>query len=141
MTVIAWDGKTLAADKRATTEDGAIAVTTKLYRIGDALAAHTGESSVGRDLLEWFRAGAVLADFPTRAREDKATLIVIRQGEIMAYVTGPHPTRYEMLRMAWGCGRDFAMGAMQCGKTASEAVAIACELNAFCGNGIDTLEL
>lgn len=31
-----------------------------------------------------------------------------------------------------GCGADMAMMAMKCGKSAKEAVALTCEMNAFC---------
>ena len=37
--------------------------------------------------------------------------------------------------------RDFALAAMHLGKSAREAVEVACALDVFCGNGIDTLEL
>jgi ATP-dependent protease HslVU (ClpYQ) peptidase subunit len=43
--------------------------------------------------------------------------------------------------MAWGSGRDFALGAMAMGATAREAVAVACRFNVYCGNGIDAFDL
>lgn len=141
MTVIAWDGRTLAADRRSTTGDGAISVVTKIHRVRGMLVGTTGDQSVGRELLAWFEAAAVPSDFPASARDDKATLVTIRPtGVIEHYTTGPQPCRFEVARMAWGCGRDFARAAMECGRSAREAVALTCELNAFCGNGVDSLE-
>lgn len=39
-----------------------------------------------------------------------------------------------------GSGRDFAIAAMHCGKTAREAVEIASLYENGCGNGVDVLE-
>lgn len=142
MTVIAFDGKTLAADKRATSGDGALSTMTKIRNVRGALVAHTGDSYIGVEMLAWFEAGAQPDRFPETAKADKATLIVIRRGgKAELYTTGPHAAVHERAPMAFGCGRDFAMAAMSLGRTAAEAVALTCELNAFCGNGIDTLTL
>ena len=141
MTVIAWDGKTLAADKRACTADGAIAITTKIERFGKALLASSGNAPVGRELREWFKAGADPERFPESNRDDKASLIVITTAGVDLYTMGPFPVREEQARASFGCGRDYADAFMACGKTAAEAVALTCEYNAYCGNGIDTLEL
>jgi len=146
MTVIAWDGKTLAADKRCTQEDGAINTTTKILRFNGFLYAITGNSSVARELLTWCLDGADPKAFPAAAREDKASLIVINRVpvygvQIVHYTASPSPTNLHQSVGAWGCGRDFARAAMHLGRSAEEAVRIACELNAFCGNGIDTLTL
>ena len=40
---------------------------------------------------------------------------------------------------AWGSGRDFALTAMHLGKSAREAVEIACLFENGCGNGVDVL--
>ena len=42
---------------------------------------------------------------------------------------------------AWGSGRDFAMGAMQVGVDAVEAVRVANRHCVSCGNGIDHFDL
>lgn len=79
MTVIAWDGKTLAADKRVG-YGNMHRTTTKIRRVGDALVGCSGSGSL-------------------------------------------------------------AVAAMHLGKSAREAVEIACLYDMNCGNGIDTLEL
>lgn len=143
MTVIAWDGKTLAADKRATS--GGLALTvTKIERSGPStLLGHTGDCATGRELKAWWLAGAKPADFPASARKDDsyATLIVITPGKITYYNTGPYPLVLEQTFAAWGSGRDFALAAMHLGKDAREAVAVACVFQTDCGSGIDTLTL
>ena len=139
MTVIAWDGMTLAADKRALTGGAMHRTTTKIEQHGDALLAVTGGWDVGIELREWWKAGAKPSDFPPKARDDVATLIVIRPGAVVTYASGPYPLPMEGEKFAFGSGRDFAEAAMYCGKTAAEAVAVACHFQSDCGNGIDVL--
>lgn len=140
MTVIAWDGHTLAADKRGT-QGGLPRTMTKIVRHGAALLAVTGDWDVGSELRAWYVAGADPAAFPPRARDDHATLIVIARERIAVYVTGPYPTVIEDRRCAFGCGRDFAEAAMHLGHDAVRAVEVACALDINCGNGIDALTL
>ena len=142
MTVVAWDGRTLAADKRAC-NGTLIHTTTKIFRVGGALAAYSGPAAAGEELLAWFRDGAVPAELPESQRDDErgGKLLVIDATGIRVYEGTPYPLRFEGPHFAIGCGRDFAMAAMYLGKTAAEAVAVACALDSGCGNGIDTLEL
>lgn len=141
MTVIAFDGKTLAADKRAITGGGIVRTVTKIERFGAFLLAITGGIDVGFELREWFKAGAKPDQFPEAAREDKSVLIAIRKGMVMTYASGPYPMVIEAEKCAFGSGRDYAEAAMYLGKSAIEAVKVACVFQSDCGNGIDMLEL
>lgn len=140
MTVIAWDGKTLAADRRMSNSSGGHCSVTKIHRTpGGALIAGTGNIDVVNELRAWFEAGRDPEKFPQSAREDAATLVAIVDGEVWQFVAGPYPVRVEDAIAAWGSGRPFALTAMTLGKTAREAVEVACVLCTNCGNGIDTL--
>lgn len=143
MSVIAWDGKTLAADKRASVGT-LICTTTKIFRIGEALVAYAGSASFGEEMVAWFTAGAKPEQFPAgqRSDDDWSGLLVIRRDRpIEKYERTPHAVRFEDNQFAIGCGRDFALAAMHLGKTAREAVEVAIHFDSGCGNGIDTLEL
>ncbi|MDR0275927.1 MAG: hypothetical protein LBI48_11440 [Burkholderiaceae bacterium] len=140
MTIIAYDGKTVAADKREVDSFGLVRTVTKIFHHDGLVAAITGEHSAGIEMYQWWRAGAKPKDFPSSARDDKATLIVIGSGSILIYTTGPHSVRQEEKQAAFGSGRDFGLAAMAFGKTAAEAVEFACRFQADCGNGIDVLE-
>jgi 20S proteasome alpha/beta subunit len=143
LSVIAWDGKTLAADKRASFGT-TICVTTKIFRSGDALIAYAGDASFGNEMRAWFDRGAHPEDFPAsnRDKDDWAGLLVIRKGQPIArYERTPYPVLFEDKRFSIGSGREFALAAMHLGKTAAEAVEVAIELDSGCGNGIDTLTL
>ena len=142
MTVIAWDGKTLAADKRATSGGGIARTVTKIRRgLHGELLAMTGDWDVATDLRAWYLDGAQPEKFPAAARADKATLIVFARGSITTYGTGPHPMPIENQQCAFGSGRDYAEAAMFLGHPAAEGVRVACHFQTDCGNGIDTIEL
>jgi len=142
MSVIAWDGQTLAADKRASLGT-LICKTTKIHRVGDALCAYSGEAAGGEEVLAWFRDGAKPADFPItqRDRENWAGLLVIRKGQILKYEHSPNPISFEDKFFAIGSGRDFALAAMHLGYDARTAVEVAIALYSGCGNGVDTMQL
>jgi len=143
MTVIAWDGEMLAADKRMQQYGGIARTVTKIMRAPDGcLLAVTGSVDVGLEMRHWLLAGAMPADFPPKAREDVATLIVInRKGEVWTYAAGPFPMRMESHQIAFGSGRDYAEASMHLGCSAAEAVKVACMFQTDCGGGIDALVL
>lgn len=144
MTVIAWDGKTLAADKRMGTEYPRL--TTKIHctPTGDELVGICGFMDHGLHLFQWYIQGRDPATFPTlQADEEKnSELIIIRPDRTIWSLRGaPLPFRIENETHAVGSGRDFAAAAMYLGHSAREAVEVAIALCGSCGGGIDTLEL
>jgi len=143
MTVIAWDGKTLAADKRSGSSWGAHDTVTKISRHAGQLLATSGKGAVALELRAWYEAGAEPDKFPAAARtEDGGNLVVITDDRrILQFGTGPYPSEMAGPFYVIGAGGDIALAAMHCSRTAAEAVALAIELNSTCGNGIDTLEL
>lgn len=141
MSVIAWDGKTLAADKQAT--NGNLRRTTrKIWRDGDRLLAGVGTSSHIEALRSWVMGGLDPGAFPDQCKSEdmRASLIVItRAGKVVRFENSPFPIEYEDEIYADGSGRDFAYGAMAMGADASRAVEVACKYDVDCGHGIDTL--
>lgn len=143
MTVVAWDGKTLAADKR-TSFGGLHAVVTKVYEINGSLVGCAGASAQNAEMRAWFAAGCDPKEFPAAQRDiDKCVsmLVIDKSGAVLQYENTPHPIRIESRLWAIGSGRDFAIAAMHCGKTAREAVEIASACDSNCGNGVDSLQL
>ncbi|AZG14938.1 hypothetical protein [Cupriavidus pauculus] len=141
MTVIAWDGETLAADRRVTSGGGIARSVTKIQKHGDVLLGMTGNWDVAAEMREWFKAGAVPADFPAKARDGDATLIVIRRAGIESFHSGPFPMPIEVAQAAWGSGRDYAEATMYLGGSAVQGVQVASHFQTDCGNGFDTLKL
>jgi hypothetical protein len=140
MTVIAWDGKTLAADKLAS-RYGTCLTTTKIWRVGDILVGGAGPMDAIAEMKHWIISGRDPLKFPCCQKyEERATIVVIERCAIIEYNRSPHYTVYEDPFYAIGTGREFAIAALACGKTAEQAVEIACQYDADCGNGIDTLK-
>jgi ATP-dependent protease HslVU (ClpYQ) peptidase subunit len=143
MTCIAWDGKTLAADKRASISNYPATVTKISRAPSGELLAFAGDFDTGMALSQWYVDGAVPEKYPDNRNGDctRATLLVIKGGQVFKYERLPVALKYEDSFTAMGSGRDFALAAMHLGKTAREAVEIACLFDTACGNGVDTLIL
>lgn len=146
MSVIAWDGKTLAADKRAVMGT-LIVATTKIFRItnyneGGALVGYAGDAAAGEEMLHWFKNGAIPEKLPAAQRDKNdwvGLLVIWATGAIWKYENTPHPVKLMPQKFAIGSGRDFGLAAMHLGKTAKEAVEIACLFDNTCGDGVDVL--
>jgi hypothetical protein len=141
MTVVAWDGEWLAADKM-TSFGGHHATTTKVRSINGALVAGCGLTALVQEMIAWLAAGADPATFPQAQRDDDknaSVLVVPKSGPILQYEHTPYPLVIENRFWAIGSGRDYAMMAMLLGKSASEAVALTSHLCHDCGNGVTAL--
>jgi 20S proteasome alpha/beta subunit len=149
MTVIAFDGRTVAADKQASGYARTRTVT-KLFQVhGDdaqltAILAICGSASDGLQLVAWYKAGANPEKFPPRpsVEDQRANLVVFRPGKHpMQYEYTPIPVVFEDPIFAAGCGGDLALGAMLAGADAKRAVEIASMHDEHCGHGVDVMEL
>lgn len=141
MTVIAWDGLTLAADRRCSF-GSYIGSMTKIRRINADLVGVSGTAAKAAEFFEWYRLGADPATYPTRGEADYFNGLVIVLGpQIRRYEVVGVPFVVEMDKHAIGSGRDFAVMAMHLGKTAAEAVELASVFDEQCGNGVDLLHL
>lgn len=142
MTVIAWDGRTLAADKMSCSV-GFGYVVTKLHRLHDgSLAAFAGDGDHAMALLAWLNSKRDITEYPPAQKDnDTSAFVVTPDGRCWSYGKTPFPQQIEDRFYAMGHGRDFALAAMHLGKSAREAVEVACALDVFCGNGVDVMEL
>jgi len=139
VSVIAWDGKTLAADRQATSGN-LRRTTTKITRHGDVLIAGTGTQSSTQAVREWILEGANPSSFPSLPADDPSAVWVInRNGTVVKFENSPFGMVYHDKVFAEGSGRDFALGAMFMGADAVKAVEVACVYDIYCGGGIDTL--
>lgn len=144
MTVIAWDGKRLAADKLG--DMGGMKITvTKIFRLKDgSLAGFAGNFATVGEMLHWLNEGEIPDLLPASQRDENMWVGVLRimpDKRILKYERSPYPMAIENHFTAIGCGREFAIGAMSMGASAHEAVNIANHNAVGCGQGIDILEL
>ncbi|KVW15396.1 hypothetical protein WK91_18335 [Burkholderia cepacia] len=141
MTIVAWDGKTVAAD-RMIVDGYAKLPGTKIHRINGELFGCSGCWATGMTRFEWARAGMNPATYPVVPDDQFGRLLrITADGEILLYTVNGLPMRYESPFYAIGSGSEFAMAAMYLGHSAEQAVHVACELSNECGMGIDKLEL
>ncbi|MES2352088.1 MAG: hypothetical protein V4641_31350 [Pseudomonadota bacterium] len=143
MTVIVWDGKTLAADKRCS-YGGMNCTVTKIFRVGALLVGGSGDVPYIQAMVDWVRRGRNVADYPVdqRDKDNWQPIIVIEpSGKAMMYERTPYPIIYDDTVMVLGSGREYARAALYMGATAAEAVAVTSALDVNCGNGIDTLRI
>lgn len=140
MTVIAWDGRTLAVDRQSTHAGLRRGVQKYRKLKGGGIVAWCGALTAGLIMAEWYEAGADLSKYPKcQDSDDNAEIVVIRpRGAILTYDLHPAAIKYPRSRpWAWGCGRDYALGALAHGATAIEAVKIASKFDTHCGMGVD----
>lgn len=141
MTVIAWDGKTLAADKRSV-NNGRPTTVTKIQRHEDWLLAVSGDFTRGLEMVNWFKAGRDPAKLPEFQKTvDYVPILAINKEGLWMFEIGPVPFHVEEPFYAMGSGRDSALACLHLGLDARRAVEVTNTLFTSCGNGIDTLTL
>ncbi len=139
MTTIAWDGRTLAGDRRGNAAGMAYEVC-KLRRTGDGrLLGFSGDIGVGMLMLDWLDRGG--ARPPQQDTERWATVLEITPDGACWCHGRDARWRIEQPFFAIGSGRDFALAAMALGRTAAEAVDLAARFDTGTGNGVDALAL
>ena len=131
MTTIAFDGKTMAADKQTSGRyiEGSV---TKIRKINGSVYAATGGLEETEEFFAWVTAGGdkpMIKDF--EALEAKSTNCWWRGEKLIRCKTTVPAAR--------GSGAGFAMGAMMAGADAKTAVNISAKLDPHTGCGIKTI--
>mgnify|MGYP001612490594 CR=1 FL=1 len=139
MTTICWDGRTLCADRQLTTS-GVRFETTKAHRLKDgSLFASCGALENNVAVRQWLNGGD---DKPAIDKDDDFDGVLIKpDGTAWMLNKKLHLIAIESPYFSTGSGRDFALLAMKLGKTAREAVELACELDIWSGMGITELTI
>lgn len=142
MTTIAWDGKTLAADKMMS--DGCFkAIKTKIRKCAVGLLGASGDARYTAAAMDWVECMDKDAPFPRSPDKDETVYVmhVHPDGKLDVYFNCEHPTRVESPYYALGSGRDFALAAMHLGYEAVWAIKVASELDINTGMGVDSFTL
>lgn len=142
MTIIAWDGRVLAADKMSSS-GGFIRKVTKIYVVPEGIVGFCGSGVAARAMLEWFRNGRKADLWPKIQGSDKDaySLFVDWSGRHWTYEDWPHPIPQENSWDAIGSGRDYAAAMLHTGQGAVRAVQVASDLCIDCGMGYDVIVL
>lgn len=140
MSVIAWDGKTLAADRQSCCGE-TISTVRKIFKLEtEEVIALSGDLDIGMTMKRWYEEGHEREDWPKINEDEKrfCRLIVASEAGVIYYERTPDPVQVIDLFMAWGCGREAALGALAMGASAEKAVEIASRFVLYCGNGCDS---
>jgi hypothetical protein len=139
MTTIAYDGKTVATDRRC--YDGHfMSKAQKLYRLSDgSLYAGAGRYSDLIAVRDWLDAGAPEDMLPPICEDEGSVYMHIKTDGCVLYESSLVPMPI-IPPYAVGSGSTAAMTAMVCFKaTASKAVECAAQIDPLTGDGVDSL--
>lgn len=144
MTVIVWDGKTLAGDRQSSA-GGMRHTVRKVHRIVDEkqgvfLVGGAGSGVEVSEFMAWLCDGSDPAAFPLALRDDKCdsmVIVITPDKKCLSYEDSPYPVEILDRCYAIGSGRDYAMATLHLGFDIKRAVEVACELNTGCGLGVD----
>lgn len=143
MTTIAFDGNTLAADRAAWS--GSVKYTVrKVHRIiapnGSVfLVAMCGDGPYAEQVLSWMKGGRHPGTYPN---DDNITIgLVIDEQRRIWRLNAVRLTYSRVLDKihATGAGQEFAIGALEAGATAKQAVQIAIKRSDYAGLGVDVV--
>lgn len=132
MTTIAYDGKTLVTDSQVTVDGKRFGKTQKLFRLHSrAVLAISGTMDVSYEIMRWLNGDAEKPALD-KEQDDFEGLLIEPDGS--AWEIAPGLRRFPAC-VPWtgGTGGIVAMTAMRCGKTAQEAVELACEIDTKSG--------
>jgi hypothetical protein len=141
MTVIAYDGKMIAADGLGTGSFNH--AVTKLFNVAHYLIGVAGRTDDAFAFVDWFRElkEGTRYPYPKNLGEDFIALVVDYDGHAVRYWE-KHPFPLPVKApYAIGSGDVVAITAMHCGKNAKEAVQLACKLVSYCGGEIQVVTL
>jgi hypothetical protein len=141
MTVIAWDGETLAADRRLSFGHN-VQPCCKLRRgRNGTLIGMVGDAGQSEYYAAWFDSLRADPELFNKDLMGEGGLLVIYPNKEIWYYDGTSPVGYRLTseHAAAGSGMSAALVAMACGKTAIEAVELAARFNNTCGDGVDYL--
>lgn len=141
MSIIVWDGKTLAADKQTNYGECRLPVTKIERAKSGALLGWVGVHSVGKAMVNWYNEGRSPINHPNKGlpSSDDASLLAITSDGVFLYEGTADPYQPETPFIALGSGSSFAYAALFAGADARRAVEITNLLCDSCGLGIDTL--
>lgn len=139
MTVIAWDGHSLAGDKLSNFA-GLRTPTRKVYRIRKpdgavVLAGAAGHTGQCQAYMRWARNPKL----PEPTLNDIEILLIDERGRCWLAENGLQWALVRSRCFAIGSGAGVALGAMAAGASAKEAVVVTNRLVMSCGFGVDVV--
>lgn len=141
MTTIAWDGHTLAADRRVNFGSVSDMECTKIVKNKKGhLAAASGSSSLAAGFRRWFLEGEKGEPVMAKDGQDATGFIIRKPGKVEMYdIAGWYEAETDKFAVGSGC--ELALGALRSGGDAIAAVGVAMMHDGYTGGKVDALEL
>ena len=134
MTTIAYDGKSLCVDSQVTSGNFVFGSTQKIFRLKDnRILAAAGTTGLIHSVVAWLNEEG---DEPEIEDNEGFSGILLHPDGTVEEITNELRIWPACIPWSGGTGELIAMTAMKCGKTAREAVEIACELDLMTGGKI-----
>ena len=142
MTVIAWDGRYVAADSLCTFEGyrGQKKVNKIVERNG-VVYGITGYAAWLEAWIDWHEKGADPTSTPVCSLPHDGNFLVFKDGRGFSCVPALPYLQEVGAPDAWGSGAGYAIGAMKSGADAKRAVEVAIECCPGLGGPVDVLDL
>lgn len=143
MTTIAWDGESIAADRRVC--GSSIMSLGKLFKLPDgSVLAGAGDYAEVVEVVAWVMGGCDPDARPRFSENSEGSSLLLARPDGKAYwLTWPYLRQVEINEpfAAEGSGCQFALGAMAMGATARRAVQIAAKFDPFTGGGVNVIKV
>lgn len=142
MTVIAWDGEVLAADRMMSFDDGTCVEVRKIHmrEYDNTIYGIAGDAHYGEALKDWFEKGEDPEKFPSIPENKHAQLLYITANRTVGYIyQTPFPIIIKNKLFSIGIGSTAALAMMELGLDAENAVLMVSKTNIYCGMGVDIL--
>jgi hypothetical protein len=140
VTTIAWDGKTLAADRQANC-NGSRRSIHKILNCGQFWYGGCGQLDDIQRVAKWLAD----AEQPPPVFEDAGLYgIAVRKDTAQAFFVEGKTVCFSQILdrvMATGSGGEYARAAMELGKTAAQAIAFAARFDIGTGLGVDSVRI
>jgi len=148
MTALAYFNGVIAADSRETIGDGDyFERCEKLFRRRinkrDVVVGTAGGSYLGMVFVDWLASGAKVPPAILTAAdvEEDFEAIVLDRGRVYSANHLCRLVRNHNAHVVAGSGAKAALAALYCGRSAREAVRIACRLDPSCGLPVVTMQM
>lgn len=143
MTVICWDGKTVAADSLECYGSTRSAKPVKKLQAREGMVfACTGTGALFDPMIRWYLTAGLEKPIPPCGDSHKDTKLLVFKGD-RAWVISfdlPYPAELHAPD-AWGVGADMAIGAMEAGATAEKAVEVCIKREVYVGGPVQVIDL
>lgn len=142
MTVIAWDGTNIAADRQGEAGNRRFEVSKLFPQPDGRVLAGSGAFTTVTLMVRWIANGADVESCPTPLPDLEACVIEVRPDRSASIYESGCATGFDLpvgQPHTLGVGGNFATAAMHLGKSAADACRVAIDLCPGCGIGIDSI--